>query len=42
MEHLERAAASPATDRNALIDCWSAIRAAQAAWRLPSQDGTTP
>jgi hypothetical protein len=37
MAGLERAAGTPAADRDALIDCWSALRAAGAAWRRPSQ-----
>ena len=42
MARLERAAGSPATDRDALIDCWSALRAAQAAWHQPWEEGAAP
>ena len=39
MARLERAAGTPAADRDALIDCWSALRAAQAAWSQASEEG---
>jgi hypothetical protein len=37
MARLERAAGTPEADRNALIDCWSALRAAGAAWQRPGK-----
>jgi hypothetical protein len=37
MARLERAAGTPGADRDALIDCWSALRAAGAAWQQPGK-----
>jgi hypothetical protein len=42
MARLERAAGTRATDRDALIDCWSAVRAARDAWHQPSEEGAAP
>ena len=40
MASLERAAGSTTTDRDSLIDCWHALRAARADWQ--KQDGDQP
>jgi hypothetical protein len=42
MARLERAAGTPGADRDALIDCWLALRAAGAAWPQPSEEGAAP
>jgi hypothetical protein len=36
MACIEQAAGTPGADRDALIDCWSALRAADAAWHRPA------
>jgi hypothetical protein len=41
MASLEQAAGSRTTDRDSLIDCWQALRAAQADWQK-ARDGQRP